>query len=560
MSATATGSAPAPTPIPVSPDFPFEWENTEDARRFWEREVMHAPGQFTVLDEDLAVLATMSGFNYGGDYYDLPVRDKYSRINTWLYQSIEPVSHDPAELERLGRTAMENMAATFGRQLENWQNESLPELEQMYAVWDAFDLAGATDEEFAAHLDRTVEMLVRAWQIHFRTVFPMLIGVSLFHDLHGELLGSEDGFDSMRLLQGLPNRSTESDAALLTLARKAREDDDVRAAIEKSGDARSALSGSESGRAFLAELDEYIERYGKRLRLYMTFSEPSYAEDPTPVVSTLREALDGRDELPLEELAAERERLIAEARTKVTELPEALREQFELLLKTAQEGAILQEDHNFAIDGRVNYEVRRVLLEAGRRLAAAGTIDSPESVFHVRLAELREALRVPADLAALVADRKAEIERWASVVPPPVLGTLPPGPPPDDPIGRAVGRLFGGVPPTAPDATVVTGMAGSAGVARGVARVIHSLGDADRLRNEEVLVTETTAPPWTPLFARAAAIVTDAGGILSHCAVVAREYEIPAVVGTKIGTMAIRDGQLVEVDGTNGTVRLLSRE
>ena len=100
-------------------------------------------------------------------------------------------------------------------------------------------------------------------------------------------------------------------------------------------------------------------------------------------------------------------------------------------------------------------------------------------------------------------------------------------------------------------------MAGSAGVARGRARVIRSLADAERLGTGDVLVTETTAPPWTPLFARAAAIVTDAGGILSHCAVVAREYSIPAVVGTKCATSVLRDGQLVEVDGTAGSVRIV---
>jgi phosphoenolpyruvate synthase/pyruvate phosphate dikinase len=98
---------------------------------------------------------------------------------------------------------------------------------------------------------------------------------------------------------------------------------------------------------------------------------------------------------------------------------------------------------------------------------------------------------------------------------------------------------------------------GSPGTARGRARVIRSLADAHRLGAGEVLVTETTAPPWTPLFARAAAIVTDAGGILSHCAVVAREYGVPAVVGTRTGTRAIEDGRLVEVDGTAGTVRML---
>ncbi len=87
--------------------------------------------------------------------------------------------------------------------------------------------------------------------------------------------------------------------------------------------------------------------------------------------------------------------------------------------------------------------------------------------------------------------------------------------------------------------------------------IVRSLADGERLEHGEVLVAETTAPPWTPLFARAAAIVTDAGGILSHCAVVAREYSIPAVVGTQRATAVLRDGQLVEVDGTNGSVRIV---
>jgi rifampicin phosphotransferase len=117
--------------------------------------------------------------------------------------------------------------------------------------------------------------------------------------------------------------------------------------------------------------------------------------------------------------------------------------------------------------------------------------------------------------------------------------------------------MFGTPPPESADPTVLTGLRGSPGSASGVARVIRSLGDADRLGAGEVLVTETTAPPWTPLFGRAAAIVTDAGGILSHCAVVAREYGIPAVVGARAATRSIRDGQRVEVDGTRGTVRIL---
>jgi pyruvate,water dikinase len=87
-------------------------------------------------------------------------------------------------------------------------------------------------------------------------------------------------------------------------------------------------------------------------------------------------------------------------------------------------------------------------------------------------------------------------------------------------------------------------------------QVVRSLAEANKLQPGDILVTETTAPPWTPLFGTAAAVVTDAGGILSHCAVVAREYGIPAVVGTGLATATLRDGQLVEVDGDAGVVHI----
>jgi phosphoenolpyruvate synthase/pyruvate phosphate dikinase len=100
--------------------------------------------------------------------------------------------------------------------------------------------------------------------------------------------------------------------------------------------------------------------------------------------------------------------------------------------------------------------------------------------------------------------------------------------------------------------------AGSSGKVRGAARVIRSLADAARLGRGEILVAETTAPPWTPLFATAAAVVTDTGGVLSLCAVVAREYAIPAVVGVGTATAVIRDGQTIEVDGDAGVVRVIA--
>jgi pyruvate,water dikinase len=199
-----------------------------------------------------------------------------------------------------------------------------------------------------------------------------------------------------------------------------------------------------------------------------------------------------------------------------------------------------------------------VLLEFGRRLADAGVIDSLDDVFYLTLDEVRELDSALANgsLRERVSARRAEVEHYRKISPPPVLGTDY-GPPPDDPVNRSMLKFFGAPPPTSEAPDVLKGHAGSPGTMRGRARVLHRLDDAEKLQRGDVLVAETTAPPWTPLFATAGGIVTDTGGILSHCAVVAREYGIPAVVGTGRATSLLRDGQLVEVDGDSGTVRIL---
>jgi pyruvate,water dikinase len=154
------------------------------------------------------------------------------------------------------------------------------------------------------------------------------------------------------------------------------------------------------------------------------------------------------------------------------------------------------------------------------------------------------------------------MERFSHVTPPPMLGTAPAFEMTDG--GSMVRALFKGEMSPANtsngEMNKVKGLPGSAGVARGTARVICSLAEAGKLQPGDVLVAVSTEPPWTPLFATASAIVTDSGGVLSHSAVVAREYRIPAVVGTGNATSTIIDGQLIEVDGNAGIVRVIVEE
>jgi pyruvate,water dikinase len=238
--------------------------------------------------------------------------------------------------------------------------------------------------------------------------------------------------------------------------------------------------------------------------------------------------------------------------------PSNVRDEFEFLLEASAAAVVLTEDHGYWIDFQATYRVRRVIVEIGKRLAEAGTLAKAEDVFFLRRDEIAPALGAsPApDHTGLVEARRKEMERFASLKPPLFMGTDY-GPPPPDLLSTALGKFFGEPAEQDDVEDTVAGNAGSPGKVRGTARLVRSLDEADKLGVGEILVAETTSPSWTPLFATAAGIVTDTGGILSHCAVVAREYAIPAVVGTGVAMSRIRDGQTIEVDGDAGRVQLI---
>lgn len=565
MHSETTSAAPiapgGPTPIPAPPDFPVRWPSPGDAMLLWEREAMHMPFPTTAMDAEMQERA-LAGAGVAFAAYDMPVRLRIMRLNTWVYQAVAPVSFDHAELEALGRSAEAKLGEAIATLRERWEGEWLPEIQQAIEWWEQFDLAAASDPALADHLAQSLSRFDRLWTIHFQIVIPMLMGVSLFDDFFREAVGG-DTFEPYRLLQGLENKSIEADLALWRLGRHAAAQPAVRRAFDgvASADVLAQLDASDAGRAFRADFDAFLDVYGRRADAFTYVSLPSWREDPAMPISTLRDFI-AQSDRDLEQehanLGAERERLVGATRERLADAPEQVREQFEFLLRAGETGSILQEDHNFWLDCRSIGAMREILLECGRRLAGRGVLGAVDDAFQLTSTEIVASLAGDTDgLADAVAARRDELARFGGVVPPPVLGALPPGPPPDDPVTRTILKMFGAPPATADSASELCGLAGSPGTVRGRARVLRSLADSSRLGRGEILVTAVTSPPWTPLFAIAAGIVTDTGGILSHCAVVAREYMIPAVVGTKAATSVIQDGQLIEVDGDAGVVRML---
>jgi rifampicin phosphotransferase len=559
-----TMEAPAPRTIPAPPDFPVTWERPEDAQAFWTRDPMHFGTQITPLEGVYLRRFMDLGFANAAKALGMPVHFIGRRINTHFYQALVPITNDHAALEEIERQVEERLGAAVGGFGAAWQEEYLPEIQRSIADWEAFDLRGATMPQLVTHLDTSLVRTKRLMEIHFLLAIPMLLGMSLFDELYVDLFGKDDAFAAYTLLQGFDNKTVEANRALWELGRTARASDTARRALEEEATARviPTLEGSAEGRAFLAGLHAYLEVYGKRGNTWFMLAETPWIDDPTPVIRTLKDYITQPERDPDTEmaaLAAAREAALAQIRAQLQGYPQAVAGQFEGLLRAAQTGTVLQEDHNFWIDYRSTYEMRRVIGEFGQRFAAAGVIDAEDDIFYLIFDEIRATAESLPDgkQQAVITERKAEMAHFAAIQPPFALGTEPPGPPPDNPIGRAIGKFFGGPPQESPEPGVLKGNAGSRGIARGPAKVLRSLAEAGKLHKGDILVAETTAPPWTPLFATAAAVVTDTGGILSHCAVVAREYMIPAVVGVGMATTVIQDGQMLEVDGSAGTVRII---
>jgi pyruvate,water dikinase len=176
-------------------------------------------------------------------------------------------------------------------------------------------------------------------------------------------------------------------------------------------------------------------------------------------------------------------------------------------------------------------------------------------IFFVHLDEWDAVASGQTDPKSAIASRKAEWHEQQALNAPMMIGL----PIPFEMLGSAnpmLRRMFGAVALQPATETMIHGVGASAGVVRGRARVVKSLTEADDLAHGDILVCPSTSPPWSPYFAVVAGVVTDAGGMISHAAIEAREYGIPAVVGTREATARIPDGATVTIDGTAGTITI----
>ncbi len=521
-------------------EFPLHWDSPADADLTWRFDPMHTPEVTTPLSFDLYMEPFIRGFGM--------LRLCHQNYYVYMHQpAMPPTAPGPVPVEAIHAGA--------GR----WREEIIPEVrgfDEHYLVTD-FDSMSA--EELVAELDRLVEVRVRCGQLHTMATIPWWMGMMNLIGTVQELTGGDD-LAALRLVQGYGNKSVEAGQGLWRLSRLAGSIPEARETLisvvdAPAGKQLATLAEKPAAQPFVEEFRAFLDVFGWRSGLF-EFSAPTWFEDPAVPLDQVRAFLAMPDyDFPAEQRkqAEERERYVAET---MAPLKPDQRERLQAAIDAAIDAGPILEDHNYYIDQRVGVLPRRLILAAARRLMSAGALAEPAEVFYLRRDELRSALLGSIDgIAALAEGRRKEMARWAQITPPETVGA-----PPQSEISaqdEAPDR-FWGTRLRSDRPGELKGNAASAGVGRGPARVLATLNEAGRFQPGDVLVTSTTMPPWTPLFAVASAVVTETGGILSHAAVTAREYGLPAVLCVENATRLIRDGQPVEVDGSNGTIRILS--
>lgn len=390
--------------------------------------------------------------------------------------------------------------------------------------------------------------------------FLMIALIGITYQMLGTLLEKYYGDDSeqvrAKLISGVTGNITmQTNIKIWQLAQEAKSSPTVRQIFSTpdTSTLRAALQSDGDGRIFLAEFDAFLEQYGHR-EVRMDILYPTWGEDPTPVLQFIRGYFDVDEQASPQNqqarLVREREQLAREVDEQVErDLAGrvAVAPLFHWVLKNTQAHTRERDTMHFELT-RLFPPFRRALLELGTRWQKRGLIEERDDIFFLTLEEMQsvaesggaEAAAQP--LHELVRARRAEFTHNAAHSAPPILR---------DGIAVQVTREVG---PAVEGQ--LRGIAGSPGVAQGIVRVVRGPEEFDKLQRGEILVAPLTNPVWTPLFAIAGGIVTQVGGILSHGAIVAREYGIPAVMAVPDATHVLQDGQRVTVDGNRGIVFL----
>ncbi len=577
--------------------YPYYTRFREDRReyeegRFWFADLQHWPTVFKPFETITVEFAIRCLGQYNTRHLLIPPANgiDYRVHNGYVYMSPVPVPEAeipgrvPHFTERAG-----HYFANWPSLLENWERkvrrviadleaiefEPLPEVVPLEWIREGRGVDNSV--AFASNYNRAIELCYEAFQYHFEFLNLGYVAYLDFFTFCKEVMPGVADLGIAKMVQGIDVVLFRPDQELRALARLAVELG-VAGALATGGvdEALTAVAALTRGPEWIAAWDAAKDpwfNFSSGNGMYSTDKVwLDHLEIPLGYVRDYVTRLERGEQIerPTEQIRAERDRITAEYRELLPD--DEARAVFDEKLGLSRLVFPYVEDHNFYIEHWSLSLFWRKIRSLGQVLADAGFWGEADDIFYVRRDELQQVIfdyhsawaigvdpMGPHHWPAEIARRKGIMAALESKSPPPVMNEPPAVVTEPFTImlyGITSERVSGWLT-VAQDDDHLTGMAASPGVVEGIARVVAGAEDLDQLQEGEILVTKITAPSWGPIFGRIAATVTDIGGMMSHAAIVCREYGLPAVTGVGSATTSIRSGQRVRVDGNKGTVTIL---
>ncbi|MBV9163999.1 MAG: pyruvate, phosphate dikinase [Pseudonocardiales bacterium] len=532
---------------------------------FWIRD-SYSPHPQRLLPRSL-VQNRLNEYNRHIFTYSLLDRFEYVEIDGWMYSRVVYLT-EPNEINAaIDRIVAAVAADEPGERVRFWREVAQPRLEQSIDRLREVDLSTLSDQQLREHLAAARALADDALEQHFLASGAASFCWGQLGRACEELLGWGPA-EVLRLVTGLPSKTTEPTWELSRLVTLAAQCEQTKAMIkEPTSQTRDELASTDP--AFSAEFERYLRNYGLRT-LSHDITEQTLVEQPNFILAVVHDLLIGNynPNVTLRTLQQDRDAATAEVRAALAESSPGDRIRVDALIERAQRAYPVRDDSAYYTNV-TRVVVRFAALEVASRLVDRGQIPDIDAIFDLTIDDVMDALVDKDDRHAAVAEERQRYAEAQASPGPRILGR--PGAPPSWAVSRNwidelpvqaaatmyvvdwVGRATTPMASSESDATL-HGVAASPGRYTGPARVILDESEFGKLRRGDVLVCPETTAQWSMLFPSVGALVTNTGGQLSHPAIIAREYGIPAVVATTTATTTVVDGQLLTVDGTTGEV------
>lgn len=547
----------------------------------WRLNDLHYPRPVTRYKRDLPSSLTTEGAKRGQSKYGFLADIEVEFVNGFQYLSNQPVDGMPAseslpvtveeipstpktEFQRRVQNAQETFETRRWRKdLDRWDEEWKPDIQETNRKLQTVSPADLDDEDLLDHLEACREAVIEHGGLIFRILPCAWVPQGDFLAFLREHTDKSPA-EVVPLFAGASPDSQGAVDELQTLA----------SAVEASADARELVFSDEEDRRIINQLmalgdgvgestEEWLGVVGFRTISGFDLDAQYALERPATLVTTLRSAIEKdlgaqRDQDKPDELDAIRQAV-----------PPNLRDTFDERYEEARLTYRVQ-DERALLGSATNGLLRRALMEAGRRLADRGGLRDPEHVVDMCHEEIVSALRgESAPSAAEVASHVRYRQNHEATDAPAQLGSDQSSLPDLESLPEPAARVMqafaarrwaddAATEPGVSEADIITGHGVSQGTVEGPARLVSGPEDFDRIQDGDILVAEITSPTFNIVLPMVGGVVTDTGGMLSHPAIVAREFDVPGVVGCEDATDRITDGDHIIVDGEEGTVRFLS--